>query len=78
MAERKKMIEDYEKSSNLRQKVMDFLEEPSPKTGEQLREFFPNDRHRKVIEKFTSMSEDVEFAEKTLSELLSIVEVEDI
>lgn len=46
---------------------MDFLEEPSAKTAEQLTDFFPSDRQRKIIDKFVSMSEDVDYAEKTLS-----------
>lgn len=67
MAERKKTMDDFEKNSNFKQKILDFLEEPSAKTADELKEYFPTDRQRKIIDKFLLMNEDIEYAEKTLS-----------
>lgn len=71
------MIEEFEKHSLFKQKIIDFLEDPSNESANEIKQYFTTQRHKKIIEKFLSMVQDIEYAEKTLSQLLAIVEVED-
>lgn len=55
-----------EQQNNFKEMILNFIEEPSQKSSQPLKEIF-QERYHKSLERIISLSEDVRFAENTLN-----------